>query len=134
MYSHEEEKGGKAPTISGPAIGKQRIAVFGQHDVGKSDLLYRQTLAISHGSSLDIEIVDISTSFVDGAECIERKTFPVEELYRADGFIIVNSITDRSSFETAMQALIFHMNNFICFLIVIKIEKINFLRFGVSRF
>ncbi|OXA40452.1 ras-related and estrogen-regulated growth inhibitor-like protein [Folsomia candida] len=124
MYRHGEEKGGKAPTISGPAIGKQRIAVFGQHDVGKSaftvrfltrkfigeyksntDLLYRQTLAISHGSSLDIEIVDISTSFVDGAECIERKTFPVEELYRADGFIIVYSITDRSSFETAMQAL-----------------------------
>lgn len=64
-------------------------------------MLYRQTLSLSHGSSLDIEIVDISTSPVAG----ERKTFPVEELSRSDGYIIVFSITDRSSFSTAIQAL-----------------------------
>jgi hypothetical protein len=95
------------------------------------DLLYRQTLAVSHGSSLDIEIVDIS-SFISpnptppiqssssgftstsnlfnfnvsaNATPIERKTFPVEEMHRADGFVIVYSITDRSSFSTALDAL-----------------------------
>jgi hypothetical protein len=35
----------------------------------------------------------------------ERKTFPVEELHRADGFVIVYSITDRSSFTFALEAL-----------------------------
>ncbi|OXA40412.1 ras-related and estrogen-regulated growth inhibitor-like protein [Folsomia candida] len=125
MNKNGEGKGGSSSRLNGSrANSKLRVAIYGQHDVGKSaftvryltkryigeyksntDLLYRQTLAISHGSSLDIEIVDISTSFVDGAECIERKTFPLEELYRADGFIIVYSITDRSSFDTAMQAL-----------------------------
>lgn len=68
-------------------------------------MLYTQTLAVSSRTSLDIEIVDISTSFIDGPECTERKTFPVEEIHRADGFVIVYSILDRSSFSTALQAL-----------------------------
>ncbi|OXA51543.1 ras-related and estrogen-regulated growth inhibitor-like protein [Folsomia candida] len=126
MYKHCEDKGAKShhPIVTGPAIGKVRVAVFGQHEVGKSaftvrfltkryigeyksntDLLYRQTLAISHGSSLDIEIVDISTSFKEELGCTERKNIPIEELNRADGFMIVYSITDRSSFDTAIQAL-----------------------------
>ncbi|OXA51366.1 ras-related and estrogen-regulated growth inhibitor-like protein [Folsomia candida] len=122
MYRHSgDEKGGGKHTIT---IGKLRIAVFGEHDVGKSaltvrfltrryigeyksntDLLYRQTLAVSSEHSVNIEIVDISTSFVSGAEVTERKSIPLEEIHRADGFIIVYSITEKSTFDTATQAL-----------------------------
>ncbi|CAG7833980.1 unnamed protein product [Allacma fusca] len=116
-----EEKGGSGQSSgSNPKI---RIAVIGQHDVGKSaltvryltrryigeyksnaDLLYRQTLTVTHGSSLDIEIVDISTKEINGFSKNEP-TFPMEEMQRADAFIVVYSITDRNSFTFAIQTL-----------------------------
>lgn len=62
----------------------------------KTDLLYRQTIALDSGL-LDVEIVDISTDTEDD--------FPTEQIQWADSCLIVYSITDRESFKYATKAL-----------------------------
>ncbi|KAK9510177.1 hypothetical protein O3M35_005018 [Rhynocoris fuscipes] len=92
-----------------------RIVVLGMISVGKSaltvryltrryigeyrsntDLLYRQTVTINN-SPVEVEIIDVSGE--------TRDCFPVEQIQWADGCIIVYSITDRQSFQYAVEAL-----------------------------
>uniref|UniRef100_A0A023F1D8 small monomeric GTPase n=1 Tax=Triatoma infestans TaxID=30076 RepID=A0A023F1D8_TRIIF len=93
-----------------------RIVVLGMISVGKSaltvryltrryigeyrsntDLLYRQTVTINN-SPLEVEIIDVSGETRDS-------NFPVEQIQWADGCVIVYSITDRQSFQYAVDAL-----------------------------
>lgn len=93
-----------------------RIVVLGMISVGKSaltvryltrryigeyrsntDLLYRQTVTINN-SPVEVEIIDVSGETRDSS-------FPIEQVQWADGCIIVYSITDRQSFQYAVEAL-----------------------------
>lgn len=93
-----------------------RIAVLGKINVGKSaltvryltrrfigeyrsntDLLYRQTVTVNN-SPLEVEIVDVSGETRDS-------TFPLEQVQWADACVVVYSITDKQSFEYAVEAL-----------------------------
>ncbi|XP_041973412.1 ras-like protein family member 11B [Aricia agestis] len=92
-----------------------RIAVIGSSRVGKSalivryltrryigeyhsntDLLYRQTVPIN-GNSIELEVIDVSGSSLD--------KFPAEQIQWADACLLVYSVTDRSSFEYAVDIL-----------------------------
>ncbi|KDR18359.1 ras-like protein family member 11B [Zootermopsis nevadensis] len=93
-----------------------RIAVLGKINVGKSaltvryltrrfigeyrsntDLLYRQTVTVNN-TPLEVEIIDVSGETRDS-------TFPLEQVQWADACVVVYSITDKQSFEYAMEAL-----------------------------
>ncbi|KAJ8983336.1 hypothetical protein NQ317_003141 [Molorchus minor] len=75
---------------------KVRIAVIGKSNVGKSDLLYKQTLTVNN-SALEVEIVDVSSCDV--------QAFPEEAIYWADACIVVYDITCRDSFAQATDML-----------------------------
>ncbi|XP_065201842.1 ras-related and estrogen-regulated growth inhibitor-like [Planococcus citri] len=97
-------------------LTRVRIAVLGKVNVGKSaltvrfltrryigeyrsntDLLYRQTVTINN-TPLEVEIIDVSGETRD---CI----LPEEQVQWSDGCIIVYSITDRDSFNYALDTL-----------------------------
>lgn len=92
-----------------------RIAVLGHRNVGKSaltvryltrrfigeyssktDLLYRQTVALDSGL-LDVEIVDVCAE--------EHDELPMEQIQWADACLVVYSVTERASFEYASRSL-----------------------------
>ncbi|XP_063239666.1 ras-like protein family member 11B [Bacillus rossius redtenbacheri] len=96
------------------AAARVRIAVLGTIDVGKSalivryltrrfigeyrsntDLLYRQTISVN-SSPLEVEIVDVSGDTTE---------FPLEQVQWADACVVVYSITDKLSFQYAVEAL-----------------------------
>lgn len=93
-----------------------RIAVLGKINVGKSaltvryltrrfigeyrsntDLLYRQTVTVNN-TPLEVEIVDVSGETRDSS-------FPLEQVQWADACVVVYSITDKQSFQYALEAL-----------------------------
>lgn len=99
-----------------PGHLRVRIAVLGRCNVGKSaltvryltkrfigeyrsntDLLYRQVVNINN-ASLEAEIIDVSNGPSD-------TTFPLEQVQWADACVVVYSITDKSSFQYALEAL-----------------------------
>ncbi|XP_014253489.1 ras-related and estrogen-regulated growth inhibitor-like protein [Cimex lectularius] len=100
-------------TANSPRV---RIVVLGMISVGKSaltvryltrryigeyrsntDLLYRQTVTINN-SPVEVEIIDVSGETRDSS-------FPVEQVQWADGCVIVYSITDKQSFQYAVESL-----------------------------
>ncbi|XP_046676235.1 ras-like protein family member 11B [Homalodisca vitripennis] len=97
-------------------LPRVRIAVLGMINVGKSaltvryltrryigeyrsntDLLYRQTVTIN-STPVEVEIIDVSGDSRDAS-------FPTEQVQWADGCLIVYAITDRKSFDYAMDTL-----------------------------
>ncbi|KAL1124612.1 hypothetical protein AAG570_001236, partial [Ranatra chinensis] len=62
-----------------------------------ADLLYRQTVTINN-TPVEVEIIDVSGETRDSS-------FPLEQVQWADGCIVVYSITDRQSFQYAVEAL-----------------------------
>jgi hypothetical protein len=58
-------------------------------------MFYHQALSVNHGTPLDIEIVDISTS----------ENSPLSSPAKWDGIILVYSITSKCSFEAATESL-----------------------------
>ncbi|KAI8428171.1 hypothetical protein MSG28_002411 [Choristoneura fumiferana] len=78
------------------SLPRVRVAVLGSSRVGKSDLLYRQTVPIN-GTPVELEVIDVSGSNSD--------KFPAEQIQWADACLVVYSVTDRSSFEYATEVL-----------------------------
>ncbi|XP_054283641.1 ras-like protein family member 11B isoform X1 [Macrosteles quadrilineatus] len=116
MQFHFVVKGMKTEDRNSANLPKVRIAVLGRINVGKSavtvryltrryigeyrsntDLLYRQTVTINN-TPVEVEIIDVSGDSRDAS-------FPTEQVQWADGCLIVYSITDKKSFNYAMDTL-----------------------------
>ncbi|XP_042215006.1 uncharacterized protein LOC121861397 isoform X2 [Homarus americanus] len=74
-----------------------RLLVLGGHGVGKSDIIYRQSLQVD-GMKVDLEIIDISSRPGDN-------TLPTLEICQCDCYLVVYSVAERHTFLTANQLL-----------------------------